>query len=100
MKASKLPPGSELMGPPFMLGIDVGNTGLRGTNETVDLVSSVNLFNGGLLNVGSDPQNSAAGIAEGEDCAVPLDVFLSDTEPCFLGTDPAPRLEEGSREPG
>jgi hypothetical protein len=97
-KASNPPPGSGLVDPD--LGVGVGGPVLRGTNGTIGVTSAANLLMGGLLNIGKGPQKSEVGATEGGDCAEPPGVLFNGTEPCFLGADPAPRLDDGKGEPG
>jgi hypothetical protein len=94
INASNPPPGNE----PVETGLPEG-VGVDGLEGNMGLTSAASLLRGGLLNTGSGPQKSEAGAAGGG-CVVPPGVFLSGTEPCFLGAAPAPRLDEGRGEPG
>lgn len=91
MNVSKPPPGNELEVPPLLFGVGVGGVGVSGTIGARGLTSAASLTNGGLTKVGSGPQKSAVGA--GGDCATLPGVFFNGTEPCFLGCEPAPRLE-------
>lgn len=97
MNVSKPPPGNELEVPPLLFGVGVEGAGVSGMIGTMGLTSAASWTNGGLTKVGSGPQKSAAGA--GGDCVAPPRVFFNGTEPCFLGCEPAPRLE-GKGEPG
>ncbi len=91
-------PGNGLEDPVPLFDVGVEGVELSGTIGTTGLTSAASLVNGGLVKAGSGPQKSAVGA--GGDCVTPPGVFLNGPDPCFLGCEPAPRLEEGIGEPG